>query len=119
MAARLALVVGLLLLGAPAALAAKPLTEAQADAVALKASMVKKFKSTPALRGVTIGKVVCVLPKNGVVFHCTVDSNAPASRENLIFGVAVTLHDNDATSVTWRVTSQACSDSKTHAKIAC
>ncbi len=123
MATRLAALLGaLLLLGTVltgAALAAKPLTEAQADAAALKKSMVKKFKATPALHGVNIGKVVCVLPKNGVVFHCTVDTNAPASRENIVFKVAVTLHDNDATSVTWQITSQACSDSKTHAKIAC
>ncbi len=123
MAARLTALLGaLLLLGttaSSAALAAKPLTEAQADAAALKKSMVKKFASSRALRGVTIGTVVCVLPKNGAVFHCTADTSAPASRENIVFKVAVTLHDNDATSVTWRITSQACSDSKTHAKIAC
>ena len=120
MAVRLAaLLAGLFLLGSSAAVAAKPKTEAQADAAQLKASMVKKFKATSGLRGVKIGKVVCVLPKNGAVFHCTADTNAPASRENIVFKIAVTLHDNDATSVTWQITSEACSDSKTHAKLAC
>ncbi len=120
MAKRLAvLLIGLFLLGSSTAIAAKPKTEAQAYAAQLKGSMVKKFKATPQLRGVKIGKVVCVLPKNGAVFHCTADTNAPASRENIVFKVAVTLHDNDALSVTWKITSQACSDSKTHAKLAC
>ncbi len=114
-----ALLAGLFLLGTSAAVGAKPKTEAQADAAQLKASMVKKFKATPALHGVKIGKVVCVLPRNGAVFHCTADANAPAARENIVFEVAVTLHDKDATTVTWQVTSEACSDSKTHAKLSC
>lgn len=109
-----------IVLGAPVgAFAAKPLTEAQSDALALKTSMVKSFKATPQLRGVKIGNVVCVLPLNGATFHCTVHTSAAAAHEDIVFKVAATLHDNDATSVTWKVTSQSCTDSGTHAKIAC
>jgi hypothetical protein len=101
------------------ALAAKPQTEAQYDAASLKASMVKKFKNTASLKSVVIGKVVCVLPKNGATFHCTADTSSKAAHENLVFKVAATLHDNDATSVTWSMTSVSCTDSTTHKKITC
>lgn len=120
MAARVAaLVAGLFLLGSSAALAAKPKTEAQADAAQLKASMVKKFKHTSSLSSLAIGKVVCVLPKNGATFHCTAATSSKKFREDIVFKVAVTLHDNDATTVSWTFTGQSCSDSVTHKKIAC
>jgi hypothetical protein len=106
-----------LALGAVPALAARPTTEAQADAAALKASMVTAFKRQ--LPGVLIGNVVCVLPLNGVTFHCTAYTTAPKSHENIVFKVAATLHDNDAMSVTWRLTSHSCSDSVTHKPFAC
>ena len=102
-----------------AAAAAKPKTEAQADAAAIKASMAKTFAHTKSLQGLKIGKVICVLPKNGATFHCTAYTNSAAAHEDIVFKIAATLHDNDATSVTWRMTSDACSDSTSHAKIAC
>jgi hypothetical protein len=106
-------------LAAAPALAAKPQTQAQYDAAALKVSMVKKFKSTASLKSVVIGKVVCVLPKNGATFHCTANTSSKPAHEDLVFKVAATLHDNDATSVTWTMTSVSCSDSTTHKKLAC
>jgi hypothetical protein len=114
-----AALLALLVLGAVPALAAKPKTEAQADAAALKASMVKTFKNTKSLAGVKIGKVVCVLPKNGATFHCTASTTAPSAHEDIVFKVAATLHDNDALSVTWKLTGQSCSDSGTHKSIQC
>jgi hypothetical protein len=112
-----AAIFALFVLGALPALAAKPKTEAQADAAALKASMVTSFKKT--LPGVIIGKVVCVLPQNGATFHCTAYTTAPASHENIVFKVAATLHDNDAMSVTWQLTSHSCTDSVTHKPFKC
>ncbi len=112
-----AVLFALLLLAAVPALAAKPKTEAQADAAALKASMIPTFKKE--LPGVSIGKVVCVLPLNGVTFHCTAYTTAPASHENIVFKVAATLHDNDAMTVTWKLTSHSCTDSVTHKPFKC
>src|ERR1700730_4091830 len=112
-----AALLALSVLGAAPAFAAKPKTEAQADAAALKASMVTSFKKQ--LPGVTIGNVVCVLPLNGATFHCTAYTTAPASHENIVFKVAATLHDNDAMSVTWRLTSHSCTDSVTHKPFKC
>jgi hypothetical protein len=107
----------LLVLGAGTAGAAKPKTEAQADAAALKASMIPTFKKE--LPGVRIGNVVCVLPLNGATFHCTAYTTAPASHENIVFKVAATLHDNDAMTVTWTLTSHTCTDSVTHKPFKC
>ena len=112
-----AVFLALLVLGAVPAFAAKPKTEAQADAAALKASMVTSFKKK--LPGVIIGKVACVLPVNGASFHCTAYTTAPASHENIVFKVIATLHDNDALSVTWQLTSHSCTDSVTHKPFKC
>jgi hypothetical protein len=112
-----AALLALLVLGAVPASAAKPKTEAEADAAALKASMVTSFKKK--LPGVIIGNVVCVLPLNGATFHCTAYTTAPTSHENIVFKVAATLHDNDAMSVTWQLTSHSCTDSVTHKPFTC
>jgi hypothetical protein len=112
-----ATLVALLALAALPAAAAKPKTEAQADAAALKASMVTTFKKQ--LPGVVVGNVVCVLPQNGATFHCTAYTTAPSAHENIVFKVAATLHDNDAMSVTWKLTSHTCTDSVTHKPFAC
>ena len=114
-----AALLALLVLGAVPALAAKPKTEAQADAAALKASMVTSFKKSKQLSVLTIGKVVCALPLNGATFHCTAYTTAPAAHENIVFKVAATLHDNDAMSVTWQLTSHSCTDSVTHKPFKC
>jgi hypothetical protein len=113
------LTLGIVFAAPAGALAATPKTEAQSDALALKASMTKSFKTSAQLRGVNIGNVLCVLPANGSTFHCTVHTSAAAAHEDIVFKVAATLHDNDATSVTWKVTSSSCTDSGTHARISC
>jgi hypothetical protein len=112
-------VMALLAVGSIPAMAAKPKTEAQAYAAQVKASMVKKFKNTSGLSGLKIGKVVCVLPKNGVTFHCTAHTSSAAQHENVVFQVAATLHDNDAMTVSWVMTSHTCTDSRTGKKLAC
>jgi hypothetical protein len=95
----------------------KPLTQKQYAEKTLKLSMVTYFKKTPQLSGVKIGKVDCVLPKNGVTFHCTVHTSAPKAHENIVFKLAAPLHE--VGTVTWTMTSHACTDSGTHKALAC
>lgn len=112
--ALLATLVALGLVGASAA-APKPKTQTQAIEQTLKVSMTKSFKKQ--LPGVVIGKLVCVLPKNGVVVHCTVHTSAPKNQENIVFKVTATLHDNGT--ISWTSTSHSCTDSKTGKPFKC
>jgi L-aminopeptidase/D-esterase-like protein len=112
----------ILLLGAlaallivPAALAAKAPTQKQYTEQKLKTAMM----TSSQLKGLGLkwGTVTCVLPKNGNIVHCTVHASAPAARENIVFKVKETLKETGAMS--WAITSDACSDSKTGQKLAC
>ena len=97
------------------ALGAKPLTQKQYAELKMKQAMTQWAKKS--VPGLQIGAASCVLPKNGVVIHCTVQSTAPKYNENIVFKVKETLHDIGT--VTWVVTSKTCSDSKTHKTFAC
>jgi hypothetical protein len=111
------LVVGMMaLVGSGSALAAAtPKTQAQAVEVSLKTSMTAAFKKEKL--ALTIGKVTCVLPKNGAVVHCTADATGPpADHEDVVFKVAATLRDSGQ--ITWTAT-HTCSDSKTHKPFKC
>jgi hypothetical protein len=97
------------------ALAAEPLTQKQYAELKMKQAITSwAKKNVPGLR---VGATSCTLPRNGVVIRCTVQSTAPKYRENIVFKVKETLHD--VGTVSWVVTSRACSDSKTHATITC
>jgi len=97
-------------LAAPsAALAAKPLTQKQFAEQRLKVEMTAWAKKN--IPGLEIGKVTCVLPRNGNVVHCTVASTAPKYRENITFQVREVL--SQAGTMTWTATSRKCTDSKT------
>ncbi len=97
------------------AMAAKPLTQKQFAELRMKQALTGWAKKN--VPGLQIGAASCVLPKNGVVIHCTVKSTAPKYRENILFKVTETLHE--VGTITWVVTSKTCSDSKTHETIAC
>jgi hypothetical protein len=97
------------------AMAAKPLTQKQYAELRMKQVMTAWAKKN--VPGLQIGAAACVLPKNGVIIHCTVQSTAPKYTENIVFKVKETLHD--VGTVTWVVTSKVCSDSKTHKTFAC
>jgi hypothetical protein len=97
------------------ALAAKPLTQKQYAELKMKQALTAWAKKS--VPGLQIGAASCVLPKNGVIIHCTVQSTAPKHNENIVFKVKETLHDIGT--VTWVVTSKTCSDSKTHKTFAC
>jgi hypothetical protein len=103
------------LLLVPAALAAKAPTQKQYTEQKLKAAMM----SSAQLKGLglTWGAVTCVLPKNGNIVHCTVHASAPKAQENIVFKVKETLKETGAMS--WAITSDACSDSKTGQKLSC
>jgi hypothetical protein len=98
-----------------AALAAKQPTQKQFTEQKLKTAMT----SSPSLKplGLKFGVVACVLPKNGTVVNCTVHASAPKARENIVFKVRETL--NEEGNMSWRITSDACSDSKTGQKLSC
>jgi hypothetical protein len=99
---------------ASGAVAATP-TEAQAVAMTLKASMMSTFKKEGLT--ITVDKVTCVLPQDGVVVHCIADAaGPPASREDVVFNVTETLHANG--SISWTAT-HTCTDSKTHKPFPC
>jgi hypothetical protein len=97
------------------ALAAKPLTQKQYTEKKLKTAMMSSSELKPL--GLTWGAVACVLPKNGNVVNCTVHASAPKARENIVFKVRETLTQEGA--MTWKITSDACSDSKTGQKLSC
>jgi hypothetical protein len=103
------------LLAPAAALAAKAPTQAQYTAQGLVKAMMKSASLKPL--GLTWGKVLCVLPKNGNVFHCTVHTSSPKAQENIVFQVKATLDEEG--NVKWTITSDACSDSKSGQKLSC
>jgi hypothetical protein len=103
------------LLAAGHALAAKPRTQKQYAELRLKQAM--NSWARKKVPGLTIDTVSCVLPKNGVVVRCTARASAPKYREKVVFGVKETLHP--VGTMTWLVTSEACSDSKTGGKLRC
>jgi hypothetical protein len=95
--------------------ATKPKTQAQAVEMSLKTSMIATFKKEKL--ALTVGKVTCVLPKNGAVVHCTAAATGPpADHEDVVFKVAATLQDSGK--ITWTAT-HTCSDSKTHKPFKC
>ena len=100
---------------APAALAAKPLTQKQYTEQTLKTAMTAWARKN--VKGLEIGSASCVLPLNGNVVHCTVTSTAPSYREKIVFKVRETLHASGTMS--WLVTAKACSNSRTGKAIAC
>jgi hypothetical protein len=95
--------------------AAKPLTQKQYTELTLKQHMNATFKKT--VPGLTVTKVTCVLPKNGTVVKCVANASAPKAREDVVFKVTETL--SEVGNMSWRITSSACSDSKTHQKLSC
>jgi hypothetical protein len=97
------------------ALAAKAPTQLQYTEQKLKTSMMNSSQLKPL--GLRYGAVKCVLPKNGNVVHCTVHATAPKARENIVFKVTETLKQTGQ--MTWAITSDACSDSKTGQKLSC
>lgn len=110
-----AAVAAVALLVAGQALAAKPLTQKQFAEARLKQVLNAWARKT--VPGLAIGTVTCVLPENGVVIHCTAKASAPKYRENLVFKVTETLHETGTMS--WAITSKACSDSRTGQSIQC
>jgi hypothetical protein len=100
---------------APAAVAAKPPTQLQYTQQGLLKAMMKSPSLKPL--GLTWGKVACVLPTSGNVFHCTVHASAPKAQENIVFQVKATL--TAVGNVSWGITSDACSDAKTGKKLSC
>jgi hypothetical protein len=97
------------------AMAAKPLTQKQYAELRMNQVLTQWAKQK--VPGLQIGAASCVLPKNGVIIHCTVQSTAPKYNENIVFNVKETLHD--VGTVTWVVTSKTCSNAKTHKTFAC
>ena len=76
---------------APAALAAKPLTQKQYTEQTAEDGDDRWAKKN--VKGLEIGSATCVLPLNGNVVHCTVTSTAPSYQEKIVFKVRETLHD--------------------------
>jgi hypothetical protein len=99
----------------PFALAAKAPTQKQYSEQKLKTAMM----SSAQLKGLGLkwGAVSCVLPKNGNIVHCTVHASSPKAQENIVFKVRETLKETGTMS--WAITSDACSDSKTGKKLSC
>ncbi len=103
------------LLVAPAALAAKAPTQKQYT----EQLLLKEMKASAQLKslGLKWGTVTCVLPKSGIVVHCTVHASSPKAQENIVFKVRETLTQEG--NMNWAITSDACSDSKTGQKLSC
>ena len=102
------------LAGTGTALGAAP-TEAQAFATKLKSFIAPTFKKqAPKL---VLGKVTCVLPKNGTVVHCNAHFAYPSGGLNVVYKIKATLLETGV--IKWTTTSHSCTDAKTGKSQAC
>jgi hypothetical protein len=100
--------------GPGTALAATP-TEAQAFATKLATYMKPVFKKqAPKL---VLGKVTCVLPKNGNVVHCKAHFAYPSGGLNIVYQVKATLLETGM--IKWTAGSHTCTNAKTGKTVSC
>jgi uncharacterized lipoprotein YbaY len=91
------------------------LTPGQAFANQLKAKITPVFKQqAPQLE---LGKVTCVLPKNGNVVSCQAHFGYPSAHVNVVYGIKATLEQTGQ--LRWTTTSHACTNAKTGEKLPC
>ena len=108
-----AILLGTLVLAAPAAAA----TPGQILAATLKPVMQQQFRSK--VKGLVFTKVTCVVPVKSklIAGHCR--AAFTVKRVNLLGVYQVVASISAKGRLGWHTTSVACTDAKTHKKIAC
>jgi hypothetical protein len=102
------------LAGAGTTLGAAP-TEAQAFATKLRSYIGPTFKKqAPKL---VLGKVTCVLPKNGTVVRCKAHFAYPSGNANVLYNIKATLLETGV--IKWTTTTHSCTNAKTGKTLAC
>jgi hypothetical protein len=103
-----------LLVFAPLAVAATPAQNA-AFAKQLRPQIKPVFeKQAPQL---VLGKVTCLLPRNGNVIHCKAHFTYPKARANIVYLIKATLLDTGK--LKWTTTSHSCTDARSGKKLPC
>ena len=71
-------------------------------------------KQAPKL---VLGKVTCVLPKNGTVVRCKAHFSYSSAKANVVYAIKATLEETGT--IKWTTTGHTCTDAKTGKKLAC